>query len=230
MRIGKFSALILAFGALGVCMTLPACQSAPDDTTGHTAGYRRKPVKSLAELERAYKKAPQNALSATAYAAALRKDDQAGAAAIILEPFLKAENAAAPVSAEYAAIKLAAGDYQAAQKYAQQAISADHNNFTAYHRLGAALDAQGLHEDGERAYRKALELRQGDAPAVMNDAALNLAAQGKLDEALEILVKAQDTEPERVETERNLRIVTALKQADGPPAPKPGTKPASGRP
>ena len=60
---------------------------------------------------------------------------------------------------------------------------------------------------------------------------LNLAAQGFLDEAIETLRKALDTAPNRMEIERNLRIISALQYQ--PPkegtrlVPKPPRKPES---
>jgi len=82
-----------------------------------------------------------------------------------------------------------------------------------------------MHEEAERAFRKALDLWEGDPTSIMNNLALNLASQGHLDEAAEILQKARDVSPNRTEIERNLRIVTALQQSNGIPVPKPKKKP-----
>jgi Flp pilus assembly protein TadD len=229
----KFSSLVLM---LSTCAALSACQTAqstntPLRTSGTegavepAANYTRTPGKSAVYLERAYKKDPQNETNAVDYAIALREHGKLNHAAIILEPFAKEPSASSLVTSEYAAVQLAQGNYEAAEKYAQKAVIADEQNFKAFHRLGIALDAQSMHPEAERAYRKGLELWQGDPTSIMNNLALNLASQGYLDESIEILLKAQDVAPNRVEIERNLRIVTALKQADGAPAPKPGRKP-----
>lgn len=233
MNMKKTSALLLS---LAVCSALTACQtaqstnyqlntSAMDGAIERSANYRRASGKSLGYLEREYKKHPDSEIAAVDYAAALRENEKYELADTILSPFANNKDASSLSASEYAAIQLAQGNYDAAEKYAQKAIIADEKNFTAYHRLGIALDTRNMHEEAERAYRKGLELWQGDPTTIMNNLALNLASQGYLDESVEILRKAQDLSPKRVEIERNLRIVTALQQADGVQAPKPGKKP-----
>ena len=224
---------------LGACTALTACQTSQSTSNIQTSGtldsaiveraavYDRSNNKSPKMLERAYKKNPSDETTAVDYAAALREAGFVDRADLILEPFAKDKMASSLVTSEYAAVKLASGNYEAAEKYAQKAIIADDANFKAYHRLGIALDAQGMHEEGERAYRKGLELWQGDPTSIMNNLALNLASQGFLTESVEILRKAQDVSPNKVEIERNLRIVTALQQAEGAPAPKPRKKPVA---
>jgi len=226
----RISALILG---LSTCVALSACQttqsSVPasniDSAMARAANYGQTSSKSVSYLERVYKKNPDDVKAATDYARGLRNADKLDRAGVILEPFAKKKDAPSFVTSEYAAIHLAEGDYEAAEKYAQKAVISDENNYRAYHRLGIALDAQGMHKEGERAYRKGLELWQGDPTTIMNNLALNLASQGYLGESIEILHKAQSVAPGRVEIERNLRIVTALQQADGVPAPRPGKKP-----
>ncbi|MCB9983483.1 MAG: tetratricopeptide repeat protein [Rhodospirillales bacterium] len=236
MSMKKSSSLILV---LATCSALTACQTAQSTTDAQlrtssmdgaierAADYTRKPSKSISYLERVYKQQPDSETAAVDYAIALRENNQYDVAAAILEPFAKSKSASSLSTSEYAAVQLAQGNYEAAEKYAQKAIIADEVNFKAYHRLGIALDTQGMHQEAERAYRKGLELWQGDPTTIMNNLALNLASQGYLEESIEILRKAQDVSPDRVEIERNLRIVTALQQADGVPAPKPSKKPAT---
>lgn len=233
MSTTKFSSLVLA---LGVCTALTACQTAQSTNTNlrtssvdgaieRSYDYSQRPSRSISYLERNYKKDPSDEIAAVEYAMGLREKGHLDRAAVILEPFAKASAASSLATSEYAAVQLAEGDYEAAEKYAQKAVVADETNYKAFHRLGIALDAQSMHEEAERAYRKGLEMWQGDPTTIMNNLALNLASQGYLDESVEILRKAQDVAPNRVEIERNLRIVTALQQADGVPAPKPSKKP-----
>ena len=101
----------------------------------------------------------------------------------------------------------------------------DSNDARAYHYLGIALDAQGKHPEAEKAFRKGLDMWQGDPTPIMNNLALNLSSQGYLDEASEILEKARAVSPNRLEVERNLRIITALRQSENPTTPKPRKKP-----
>ncbi len=229
---------------VSVCALLGACKTAQSvDAQGETthtasidsaitraAAYNTKPARSLSYLERAYKKSPTDETLAIEYATALRAADELAKAELLLNPYIKKETPSSAAFSEYSAIQLAKGQYEAAEKHAQNAILADDANFKAYHRLGIALDAQGQHVPAERAYRKGLDLWQGDPTTIMNNLALNLATQGYLDESAEILRKAQAVSPNRDEIERNLRIVTALQQADGAQVPKPTKKPAAAPP
>jgi Flp pilus assembly protein TadD len=223
---------------VSVCALLSACktaQSVDGQQTLHTASvdsaitraahYDTKPARSVSYLERAYKKSPADEDLAVEYAMALRGSEELSKAALVIAPFAKANPPSSAAASEYAAILLAEGQYEAAEKHAQNAILSDDANFKAYHRLGIALDAQGDHAPAERAYRKGLDLWQGDPTTIMNNLALNLATQGYLTESAEILRKAQAVSPKREEIERNLRIVTALQQAEGAMVPKPARKP-----
>lgn len=235
MKTHKLSTLTLSCAAL---LLVSACQTA---TTGEMDGRDLRTSKidaaldraasrdvtsgSLSSLERQYKRNPEDEINAATFAAALRRSGQPEQAATILAPFAKDKTASAASKSEYAAIQLALGNFESAEEYAQTAILQDTGYYKAYHNLGIALDAQNQPEKAERAYRKGLELWQGDPTSIMNNLALNLTAQDYLDEAAEILQKAKALSPEKEEIERNLRIVTALQQSNGAPAPKPPSKP-----
>ncbi|MCB1651810.1 MAG: tetratricopeptide repeat protein [Alphaproteobacteria bacterium] len=225
--------------AIGISMlALSACQSATTSQMSDTQLRTDKIAQALARaenktygesslkaLENRYKQSPDNELIATEYAYALRKNDYLAEAIKVLTPFARDENSSAATKSEYAALQLAQGNYKQAEEYAQKAVLKDENYDRAYHNLAIALDAQGKHEQAERAFRKGLDLWQGDPTSIMNNLALNLTAQGHLEEASEILQKAKAIAPDKPEIERNLRIVTALIQSDGAPAPKPQLKP-----
>lgn len=217
---------------LGACQTSGSTVTTPQeraskiDNAMQRAGLNTEAkTKSLPAAERAYKRKSNDEQAAIDYAAALRRNDHVNRASIVLEPFATDKDASSAAKTEFTAIMLAKGEYKLAERYAQQAILKDENNASAYHYLGVALDAQGMYEEAERAFRKALDLWQGDPTSIMNNLALNLASQGHLDEAAEILQKARDISPNRREIERNLRIVTALQQSNGIPVPKPMKKP-----
>lgn len=235
-KIKKSPLLILSLSA---CIALSACQTTNNKMTESQlraqdvegamsrASVYSAEAKSLSVAEYAYKKNPSDALAATDYARALRENGGMDQAALVLEPFVKSKDALSYSLSEYAALMLAKGDAKKAEDYAQKAVLKDEENFRAYHNLGLALEIQGKHPEAERAFRKGLELWQGDPTSIMNNLALNLSSQGYLDEAIEILRKAQTIAPEKVEIERNLRIVTALQQAARGPTPMPPKKPAS---
>lgn len=222
---------------IGTSLALSACQTAKSvngelnaekiDSAIHRAASSSliNDDLSLSAAEKAYKADPDNEQTALNYASALRRDEYLNRAAIVLTPFVKDPESSTFAKTEYAAIMLAQGQYKDAEKYARKAIEQDENHAEAYHYLGIALDAQGMHQEGEKAFREGLDRWQGDPTTIMNNLALNLAAQEYLDEAAEILMKAQTISPGRKEIERNLRIVTALQQSNGSPVPKPNAKP-----
>ena len=167
---------------------------------------------SLQILKNRYKRNSNDPLIATEYASALRSLDYLNRASIVIAPFARDEEAPLYTKNEFTAIQLALGNYVVAEDFAQQVIIADNTNAQAFQYLGIALDAQGMYEEAERAYRKGLEHWEGDPTSIMNNLALNLATQGYVDEAVEILEKAQSIAPDRMEVERNLRIVRTLQE------------------
>jgi len=234
-RINKNILMLGCILALGACQTTGVNTTTPNDRSAKidnamqraslNANRSGNANKSLSFLERNYKRKSNDEQAAIDYAAALRRNDYVNRASIIMEPFATDADASSASKTEFSAIMLAKGDYKLAERYAQQAIKKNDSNPEAYHYLGVSLDAQSEYEKAERAFRKALDLWQGDPTSIMNNLALNLASQGHLDEAAEILQKAREVSPNRTEIERNLRIVTALQQSNGIPVPKPTKKP-----
>ncbi|MBP7721604.1 MAG: tetratricopeptide repeat protein [Alphaproteobacteria bacterium] len=228
---------------VSACALLAACQTTGSSTAaGHAAsdgsvdaaleraaaassasGDKRQ---SLSILEKLYKRNSEDPQVAIDYAAALREAEYLNQAAMVLAPFANDKKGPPAAKTEYAAIQLALGNNKSAEEYALKAVTQDQNDYRAYHYLGIALDSQGMHKEAERAFRKALDMWQGDPIPVMNNLALNLASQDFLDEAVAILEKAQTIAPDRIEVERNLRIVRTLQQS-ARHAPKPVAKPAA---
>lgn len=226
MKKMKFSNLIL-IGAS--CLALTACEttgantaSSSNDRTAQidsvlermagTASGNGHTEQSLAILENRYRRNSNDEGLAIEYARALREMQYLNRASMVAAPFARREDSSNAAKNEFAAIQLALGNYTVAEDFSKQVIRSDPQNHTAFQHLGIALDAQGMHEEGERAYRKALEYWDGDPTAIMNNLALNLATQGYVDEAVEILQKAKSISPHRMDVERNLRIVTTLQE------------------
>lgn len=230
---------ITSMALLGAsCLTLAACQTTGDtaaaaqrgdqidsvlERAAHEASAKGHNEQSLALLENRYKRNSDNEQVAIEYAGALRDMQYLNRASTVISPFARSESGSIDAKNEFAAIQLALGNYNIAEDFSKQVIIKDEKNHTAFQQLGIALDAQGMHEEGERAYRKALEYWQGDPTPIMNNLALNLATQGYTDEAVEILQKAKSIAPHRTDVERNLRIVTTLKE--GTPQKKRKPKP-----
>lgn len=172
-------------------------------------GDRRENLKTVASI---YKRNPKDEFAAGRYAKALRESGDLKKAETVLTPFTKDKSPATLTFTEMGALELETGDFPSAENWARKAIKTDNGNYRAWHILGISQDAQQEHAGAEVAFRKALELWQGDSVPVMNNLALNLAAQGYTDKALDMLYAAKQKDPERVEIERNIRIIRTLNE------------------
>lgn len=220
MRFNKLtaSALILAS-----TLVLASCAGSPEKgskkpTTSLSSvgaskselyGDRKETVSATAKL---YKRNPKDEFAAGRYAKALRESGDLKKAETILSPFAKGKSPATLTYTEMGAMELETGDFKSAESYARKAVKADDGNYRGWHILGISLDAQQKHPEAETAFRKALDLWQGDSIPVMNNLALNLAAQGYTDKALDLLYSAKQKDPARVEIERNIRIIRTLNE------------------
>lgn len=233
----KATGIILA-SALLASVTLTGCATtdtkAPVRNEAEIDPYGSKKT-ALSSAEASYKKNPKDAYFAARYAKLLRENGDLTRAQSILSPFANKKSMPTLVYTEDAAQDLEVGKFKEAESASRKAIKADGVNYRAYHLLGIALDAQQHHPEAEIAFRKALELWKGDTIPVMNNLALNLAAQGYTDKALDLLYKAKEQDPGRKEIERNIRIIRTLNEpADAYPgsakkAPEPETKPANAK-
>lgn len=215
------------FFSMLLSLGLYACQTAPTNSEnahyGHVdnalhkasekAAKSGKQLQSLSYQEKLYSRNSDDPQIALDFATALRQNDFLLRADTVLKPFADKDSSSPDIHSEYAAIKLAQGQFKSAQKYAWRAVKKDDKHARAQHYLGIALDAQDKHEAAEKSLRTALELWDGDPTTVMNNLALCLTAQNKLDEAQDILEQAQAIDPNKIELERNMRIVKALKES-----------------
>ncbi len=218
--------IFLATLSLGV-LALAACSSTGGNVSNRTDASRVDSILQRAArdakasgnkaetavlLEQIYNNKPEDAAVATAYAQALREDEQLNRARQVLAPFTEGKDAYPDAVTELAMVQLALGQYKESELTARRGIELDPNNGRGYMALGTALDAQNYHEQAEVAFRRGLEKWKGDPAPMMNNLALNLASQNKLDQAIDMLQKAKEISPGRQELERNLRIVTTLKE------------------
>lgn len=169
-------------------------------------------VETLSLLETIYERNKNDAAVATGFGQALREDDQLNRARQVLAPFTEGKDAYPDAVTELAMVQLALGQYKEAELTSRRAVELDPAQGRPYLALGTALDAQNYHEQAEVAFRKGIEKWKGDPTPIMNNLALNLASQNKLDQAIDMLAKAKEISPNRIELERNLRIVRTLKE------------------
>jgi Flp pilus assembly protein TadD len=179
----------------------------------------------LAMLAQIHGRNPDDAIVATRYGRALREDEQINAAIRTLESFTTGPDKNIEATTEMAMAQIALGDFNAAKNYAQSAIEMNSKNSRAYLALGTAQDALSHHQDAEISFRAGLKNWKGDPTPILNNLALNLASQGHLEESLSLLEKALKISPNRMDLERNRRIIATLVETSGPRAPAPNAKP-----
>lgn len=185
----------------------------------------RNTQETLAILAKVHARNPKDPIVATRYARALRDDEQINAAVRTLEPFVKGDKPNIEAVTEMAMTQLSLGDFNAAESYAVTATEMNPTNARAYLALGTAQDAQGRHQDAEVSFREGVKHWKGDPSPILNNLALNLASQGHLEESLALIEKAQNLSPNRMELERNRRIIATLLETTGPRPPAPEAKP-----
>lgn len=168
---------------------------------------------TLAVIETKYQLNKSDALIAARYAKALREAGKMKEAKTILLPLTDSKEAGTLVNSELSAIHMAEGDFRKSENAARKAIKQDGANYRAWRNLGNALDAQEKYVEGETVFRRSMEIWTGDDKVpVMNNLALNLAAQGYTDRALTLLYEAKKLSPDRIEIERNIRIIRTLSE------------------
>ncbi len=213
--------LALAVGQLAACQTsnTNTVETKKSDYTERLdAAIEKAAIASgsstgaLIALEKKYKRHSDNPQYALEYASGLRHTGHLQRASMILSPFAADKNSYAGIKTEMSMITLALGNYNSAEKYAKEAILQSPKDHLAYQNLGITLDAKEMHPEAERAFRKGLDNWQGNPTVIMNNLALNLATQGFIDEAVAILERAKALSPNRIEIERNLRIIRTLNE------------------
>ena len=168
----------------------------------------------LSTIENAYQHDKKNAMFAARYGKALREAGKSKEAIAVLLPFTDNKTAGTLVNSELSTLYLSDNQLEKAEFSARKAIKMDGANYRAWRNLGNALDAQEKYKESETAFRRSLDLWTGeDKVPVMNNLALNLAAQGATDQALTILYQAQKLQPDKKEIERNIRIIRTLSES-----------------
>lgn len=225
----KFSATFIPLTLCVSALALSACQTTQSTGANSSSNTKSKVDRALTKaatnammsgninqalpiLEKTYQRNSNDANVATQYAKALRKSGQVEKSSIVLESFANKSDATLETMQEYVSITLETSEYETAEKFARKIIKKDKDYSEAHHTLGIALDAQGKHEEAEKSFRTALDMWEGDPVPIMNNLALNLASQGRISDAVDILKKAKSISPNRIEIERNLRIISTLNE------------------
>ena len=185
------------------------------ETAAKAAQDQGAQKESLLFYEELYRRNPGDAKAVVQYAEALRHNNQSKKAEIILEPWAAKEQNAA---LEYARVLLSLGRLYEAETAVDGVLAKDSQNAQAHHIKGIALDAKGLSAEAEVHFRKALDTWQGSPVAVLNNLALNLAAQHKKGEAIAMLDRAMIYAPNESYLMKNRNLILGLSGGSAPVA------------
>ncbi len=209
------------FIALALLVALTACASSPTThkkPTGDKAATEAAKdalasgnvSQSVAMAEKAYKADPKDPEAALNYATALRMAGRETQAKIVLQEFADNPKASAAILNESVRIALSEGQYKRALATAKNATQLNPDNSDSWNVLGLAYDAVDQLPDAEASYRKSLALDPKNRATVLNNLALNLTLQEKLDKALPLIEEALKLEPDRREFKRNRAMIRAM--------------------
>jgi Flp pilus assembly protein TadD len=214
--------LVLILLSATAALSLGACSGGGNGAPATSVSGQNQPAdqaliygekrESFDSVERLYNKNPEDDLVASRYAKVLRESGDIKKAKTVLDKVTVKKSAPTLAYTELAALDLETGNFEDAEASSRRAIKIDQGNYRAWHILGISLDAQQKHPEAQTAFEKALSIWKGDAVPVMNNLALNLAAQGYTDKALEMLYAAKKKDPNRIEIERNIRIIRTLNE------------------
>jgi len=105
---------------------------------------------------------------------------------------------------------LAADQLNLALPVLQKSKAAAPLNWEAPSTLGVVLDYLGQNQAAQQEYAVALQLSP-ENPTILNNLALSLAQEGRLDEAIATLERAIDQQSAQAQTRQNLALLMALK-------------------
>lgn len=168
---------------------------------------------SLLFVEKLYNKNPKDPDAITAYARALRRNNRLDDATLVIQAAARDKSAPAELKAEYATLLIAKGNYPEAEQIARAAVTRKGGSPEAQHALALALTGLGKEAEAEEHFRTAL-LRWpdgADRTPIINNLAMNLAAQGKLKDAKEVMEMATGDALSSDTYRNNRALLSALK-------------------
>ena len=167
---------------------------------------------AVAELARAHAAEPRDAGKALAYGRALKREGKRKEALAVLDTASEAEPRHQSLRVEQGLLSLELGQSAKAEAALKEAVAGPDKDWRVYSGLGVATSTQGRHKEAQGHFNKALELSP-DNPSVLNNMAVSLLLDRKVDQAEAMLRRASKdgTRPQQVA--HNLALTRAIKTA-----------------
>jgi len=147
---------------------------------------------SLAFHEKLYNRDPRNTEYIINYAAALRRVGRVDDATLVVRTPARDPKAGAPILTEAALVLIAGAKYEEAKTFAKRAVDTDKKSPDAWHALALAESGQQNFKSAQGHFEKALSLwpEHRDKTPVINNLAMCLTVQGRVDKAREVMALA----------------------------------------
>lgn len=144
---------------------------------------------SLLFNEKLYRSDPHNPEYILNYARDLRRAGRTADAKLVIRTPAKGPRATEPLLTECALTLIAAGEYNEALTFAQKAVEKNDKSPDAHQALALALSGLGKYADAQLQFQEAMDLwpEKRDRTSIINNLAMSLAAQGKINEARTVM-------------------------------------------
>lgn len=170
---------------------------------------------SLAELARMHAANPRETQVVQAYVRGLKSSGKRPEALAVLDSAVEADPANLQLNVEQGLLALELGQTERAQASLKKASAAGAaKDWRVLSGLGVAASSQGNQKEAQRHFAKALELSPNNS-AVLNNMAMSLILEQKIDQAEVLLRRASNGGAPRQQLAQNLALAKELKNERG---------------
>ena len=162
------------------------------ETVAKAAADSGMSKESLIFAERLYKEKPNDPEYIVNYAKGLRRAGNIEAAKLVIRTPAKGKRATPDMMTEAAMVLVANGEYDEATGLAQKALEKAPKSPDAHHALALAMSGMEEFAGAQLQFQKALDLWPDgrDQTPIINNRAMSMAAQGKIEDARMIMSMA----------------------------------------
>ncbi len=215
----------LSAGAVPEKAATPVTTAVADITTSSIAGstsgstqtrssQTAPRMSTVRELAKASAENPKDPTLARAYVRALKGAGKRAEALAVLESASEANPAETSLGVEQGLLALELGQSGKALNVLRKVASGPVQDWRVLSALGIAASTEGDQREAQRHFAKALELSQNN-PAVLNNLAMSLILERKLDQAESMLRRAAKAGAGRQRVAQNLGLIKALRSEAG---------------
>lgn len=165
---------------------------------------------TLAEFARAHTADPRNPLLALSYARALKKTGKRKEALAMLDTAVETSPSEHALQVEQGLLALELGQTEKAAQVLKVAAASPARDWRVLSGLGVAESSLGRQKEAQRQFTRALELAPNN-PAVLNNMAMSLLLERKVDQAEAMLRRASKGGSSSQQVTQNLALTKVLR-------------------